>query len=404
MKKTAPELVENTPIPETPHREEQETSPVASSSATLLNLSLKSTLRFWLIGAVVVMLGYRFYQTLELIYLIFSALIIAFSIERIVLWLEKRLKSRSLSIAISYFALFVFVFSGVIFVIPFFVSQVSYLISWTSSLIVSVQNFILSNSRPAGIQNITWLPDFAKAFLLEHRNDLPWDSKSVQPTLVSGLNSLLNASTTSLKQFSLSIVSAIGGLFSVLTNIMIVFTTAVFFSLEKEYLIKLFLKFGKSESKARNLQKITNIYQKLSLWLKARIFLSLFVTVSMYIAFWILSWCGLQLPSIFSLSLITGLLDIIPYVGPFLSVIPVVLLALIHHGRVGMLIAGVIFLAIQWVQNNIITPILMEKQLGTNSILIIVSALLGAVIMGFWGVILSVPLAVIIGLFLDEEE
>jgi hypothetical protein len=269
---------------------------------------------------------------------------------------------------------------------------------------VSVQNFVLRNSRPAGIQNITWLPDFAKAFLLEHRNDLPWDSKSVQSTLVSGLNSLLNASTTSLKQFSLSIVSAIGGLFSVLTNIMIVFTTAVFFSLEKEYLIKLFLKFGKSESKARNLQKITNIYQKLSLWLKARIFLSLFVTVSMYIAFWILSWCGLQLPSIFSLSLITGLLDIIPYVGPFLSVIPVVLLALIHHGRGGMLIAGVIFLAIQWVQNNIITPILMEKQLGTNSILIIVSALLGAVIMGFWGVILSVPLAVIIGLFLDEEE
>lgn len=349
------------------------------------------------------MLGYRFYQTLELIYLIFSALIIAFSIEGIVLWLEKRVKSRSLSIAISYFALFVFVFSGLIFVIPFFVSQVSYLISWTSSLIVSVQNFVLSNSRPAGIQNITWLPDFAKAFLLEHRNDLPWDSKSVQSTLVSGLNSLLNASTTSLKQFSLSIVSAIGGLFSVLTNIIIVFTTAVFFSLEKEYLIKLFLKFGKSESKARNLQKITNIYQKLSLWLKARIFLSLFVTVSMYIAFWILSWCGLQLPSIFSLSLITGLLDIIPYVGPFLSVIPVVLLALIHHGRGGMLIAGVIFLAIQWVQNNIITPILMEKQLGTNSILIIVSALLGAVIMGFWGVILSVPLAVIIGLFLDEE-
>ena len=85
MKKTTPELVENTLTPETPHREEQETSPVASSSATLLNLSLKSTLRFWLIGAVVVMLGYRFYQTLELIYLIFSALIIAFSIEGIVL-------------------------------------------------------------------------------------------------------------------------------------------------------------------------------------------------------------------------------------------------------------------------------------------------------------------------------
>ena len=68
-----------------------------------------------------------------------------------------------------------------------------------------------------------------------------------------------------------------------------------------------------------------------------------------------------------------------------------------------MLIVGAIFLAIQRIQNNVITPILMEKQLGVNSLLILVAALLGAVIMGFWGIILSVPLAVIVGLFIDEE-
>ena len=308
MKTNAPELLETPPTQEiqpteTPHLEKMN-----------LNLSLKTILRFWLIGAVVVMLGYWFYQTLELIYLIFSALIIAFSIEGIILSLQKRLKSRSLSIALSYFLLFVFVFSGVIFVIPFLISQVSYLISWTSSVIVSIQKFILSNTWPEGISNITWLPDFAKAFLSENRNTLPRNSNSFQSTIISGLNSLLNASTTSLKQFSLSVVSAIGSLFSVLTNIVIVFTTAVFFSLEKDYLVKFFLKFSKAENRSRNLEKITNIYQKLSLWLKARIYLSLFVTVSMYVAFWILSFCGLDLPNIFSLSLITGLLDIIPYI------------------------------------------------------------------------------------------
>ena len=104
MKTNALELLETTPAPEiqpteTPHLEKMN-----------LNLSLKTILRFWLIGAVVVMLGYWFYQTLELIYLIFSALIIAFSIEGIILSLQKRLKSRSLSIALSYFFLFVFVF------------------------------------------------------------------------------------------------------------------------------------------------------------------------------------------------------------------------------------------------------------------------------------------------------
>lgn len=349
-------------------------------------------------------MGYWFYQTLDLIYLIISALIIAFSIEGIILSIEKKIKNRPLSIALSYLALFLFAFSGVIIIIPFLISQISYLITWSSNLIINLRDFIIANPRPAGIQKVDWLPDFAKNFLLQHRNDLPRSSTDFQNTLLSGLNSLLNASTTSLKQFSLSIVSAIWGIFSVLTNIVIVFTTAIFFSLEKDYLINLFLKASKPEQKAQSSAKITSVYQKLSLWLKARIYLSLFVSVSMYIAFWIMAFFGLELPSIFSLSLITGLLDIVPYVGPFLSVIPVVLLALIHHGRVWMLVAWGIFLIIQWIQNNIITPLLMEKQLGVNSILIIISALLWAVIMGFWGIILSVPLAVIIGLFLDEED
>lgn len=69
-----------------------------------------------------------------------------------------------------------------------------------------------------------------------------------------------------------------------------------------------------------------------------------------------------------------------------------------------MVIVGGVFFLIQRVQNNIITPVLMEKQLGVNSVLILISALLGAIIMGFWGVVLSVPLAVIVGLFIDEQE
>lgn len=61
-----------------------------------------------------------------------------------------------------------------------------------------------------------------------------------------------------------------------------------------------------------------------------------------------------------------------------------------------MLIAGGVFFLVQWLQNNVVTPFLMEKQLGVNSVLILVSALLGATVMGFWGIVLSVPLAVIV--------
>lgn len=68
-----------------------------------------------------------------------------------------------------------------------------------------------------------------------------------------------------------------------------------------------------------------------------------------------------------------------------------------------MIIVGIVFVAIEWIENNVIVPLLMKKQLGVNSVLILVSALIGAVIMGFWGIVLSVPLAVLVGLFIDEE-
>lgn len=64
--------------------------------------------------------------------------------------------------------------------------------------------------------------------------------------------------------------------------------------------------------------------------------------------------------------------------------IPVAILAFVHHGLLGMLIVSAVYLLIQWIQNNIIVPLLMEKQLGVNSVLVLVSAMLGATVMGFW--------------------
>ena len=69
-----------------------------------------------------------------------------------------------------------------------------------------------------------------------------------------------------------------------------------------------------------------------------------------------------------------------------------------------MILVWCIFLVIQWIENYVIVPVLMGKQLWVNSILILICALLGAVILGFWWVVLSVPLAVILGLFIDDKN
>ena len=367
------------------------------------SMPTKSMVKFWLIGASFALVGYLFYQSLDIIYLLVAALIISVSSEGLIVSLQKRVKNRGLAIGISYFLILLFVFSGIFLVIPFLITQISLLITRISGTAKELQTFVLSNTRPDAINTITWLPSAVKQYLIENWASFNWANSDFQSSILSSLNTLLDNSTKYLRQFSSSIFSVVWGFLGVMTNLTIVFTLAVFFSIEKKYLISLFLKGKKDLQKQKVQAKIDYVYEKLSLWLKARILLSVFVIIAMYAALWIMKRCGLEIPSMLSISLITGLMDIIPYIGPIFSIIPLVVLALIYHGFWGMIIAGAVFFAIQWVQNNVITPLLMEKQLGVNSALLIVSALFWATIMGFWGIILSVPLAVIIWLFLDEK-
>lgn len=346
-----------------------------------LRFSTKSIFRFWLVGLLFVLLGFWFYQSLDTIYLIFSALIIAISAEGIIFSLEKRIKSRGLGIAIAYLLLLLFVFSGVLFVIPFALSQLSSLLTRSSSLIGELKRFVLSSTRPYAINDIYWLPEIAKTYFIEHWGEFNWSNAEIQSTLLAGVNAMLDASTTSLKQLSSGIFAAIGGTLSVAINITVVFTLAIFFSMEKEYVINLFVKFSKKEQKVKVREKIDYIYHKLSLWLKARFILSAFVLTAIYLSLWIMQLIGFEIPSMFTLALIAGLLDVIPYIGPIFVIIPIVILVWIHNGFGGMLIVAGVYMLIQWIQNNIVAPVLMERELGVNPVLLLVSALIGAVIM-----------------------
>ena len=134
-----------------------------------LQISTKSIVKFWLLGLVFVFLGYLLFSTLNMMYAILTAVIIAISMEGIILALEKKLKSRGRAIGLSYLLLMLFLLSGLIFVIPFLISQVSLLITRISGVVVQMRDFILSSTRPDAILQLSWLPDFLKSAILEHR-------------------------------------------------------------------------------------------------------------------------------------------------------------------------------------------------------------------------------------------
>ena len=375
-----------------------------NTKQVLVNLSTRSTLKFWLIWLTFVFLWYLFFETLGVLYTILTSLIIALSMEWIIWLFEKWVKIRSLAVIISYILLIIIIISWVILIVPFLISQITYLIEWISNIIWSLKIFITSNTWPEAVSQISWLPTFAQEYLLDHRWELNINWTEIQSALLSSLNTLLDTSVSYLSQLSSWVFSFIGSFFSVLWELLIIFTLSVFFSIEKDYIINLITKCFSKARRALAQKKVERIYTQLSAWLKARLLLSLILALIFWICLWILNLFWIEIPNIFTLSVITWLLDIIPYIWPCIAAIPILLLAFIHNWFWAMILVWFIFLVIQLLENYIIVPVLMGKQLWVNSVLILICALLWAVILGFWWVVLSVPLAVILGLFIDDKN
>jgi len=95
------------------------------------------------------------------------------------------------------------------------------------------------------------------------------------------------------------------------------------------------------------------------------------------------------------------ILDIIPVVGATIVVLVGIYTA--AAGGFGYVVLTLIIMLIaQWLQNQIFRPILFGKFMDTHPLLIIVSLLIGAKFMGFWGVVLAPAMVSIVCVLIDE--
>jgi predicted PurR-regulated permease PerM len=104
--------------------------------------------------------------------------------------------------------------------------------------------------------------------------------------------------------------------------------------------------------------------------------------------------------------LIAGLLEIIPYLGPWLGAVPAAVFALLLYGFPGLLAVAITYTLIQQLEEKLVVPVLMSKTLGVSPLLVFVCMLFGGVTMGVFGVVLAVPIAVIFSIIfpLPQEK
>jgi predicted PurR-regulated permease PerM len=102
-----------------------------------------------------------------------------------------------------------------------------------------------------------------------------------------------------------------------------------------------------------------------------------------------------------TLAIFAAFAEVVPYVGPFLAwlvAMPIVL----NQAPLLALWVTLMFLIIQRLENDILVPIIMKQATGLSPILVIFSMMVGFQFMGVVGLILSIPVASTIAIFVGD--
>jgi predicted PurR-regulated permease PerM len=98
------------------------------------------------------------------------------------------------------------------------------------------------------------------------------------------------------------------------------------------------------------------------------------------------------LPSPVLLGIFAGLTAAIPLVGPFLGIVPPLLLALtIGPGHAVLVV--VVLLVIQLLDANLVVPMVMNRVVSLPALAVVMSLLIGGALEGLIGALLAVPVA-----------
>lgn len=105
------------------------------------------------------------------------------------------------------------------------------------------------------------------------------------------------------------------------------------------------------------------------------------------------------------LGIIAFLLNYVPTVGSIIAAVPAVLLSLILHGTLAhFLMVGMGYGVVNTLFGSILEPNLMGRRLGLSTLVVILSLLFWGWAWGPLGALLSVPLTMVVKIFLENTE
>ncbi len=133
-------------------------------------------------------------------------------------------------------------------------------------------------------------------------------------------------------------------------------------------------------------------------WFRAQLILMATVGIMCGVAY-----VFLGVPSALLLALIAALCEAIPMVGPILGAIPALLAALTVSPELALAVAVAVWI-IQLIENHVLVPVVMRNAVGLSPLIVIVSLLVGGAAGGLLGAVVAVPVAAAIEVILGRLQ
>lgn len=196
--------------------------------------------------------------------------------------------------------------------------------------------------------------------------------------------------TSQVAPLSENVVRVTVNLFNNIFTMLSIMVFTFYFLLEHHHTKQLLARTVGNEIADTVVEILRDIERKLSYWVNGQLILMVFVGVLTYIG---LIW--LRVEFALPLAILAGLFEIVPIIGPFVSAIPAVFIALTISPFFAVVVAGFYFL-IQQIENNILVPLVMRRSTGLPPLLTILALMVGSRLAGLMGMILAVPVVLII--------
>ncbi len=311
---------------------------------------------------------YILWQIRQVLLLIFASVVFAVVLNRVVKWLQQRGAKRGIAIAITVITLLVILVCLIAVIGPSFAQQLEQLISLVPTLFQRLRNWFNSLQ--------TWVPE--QYLNLRNLGDV---IPRVQP-LVTRL--LGNAYTW----FSDLLAIIINVLLVIILSIMLLANPVPY----RRGLILLFPAFYRRRADEILSECETNLVG----WMTATLINMAAIATVSFIGLLILG-----VPLALANALLAGLLEFIPNIGPILSVIPPMAVAVLDAPWKAVAVF-ILYLLIQQFEAYVLVPIVMRQQVSLLPAFTLLSVVIFGTFFGFLGVFLSVPLVIVSKIWLNE--